>query len=78
MPDIYDLMIFNLPNEDIVLLSKLCRSPSKNDTYGSAEAVIKHLIVDRKISQTKTHFENGLTWDDDGNPVYNMPQKEDA
>lgn len=78
MKQIGSRMVENLEEEDIILLSKLCRSPSKNDTYGSAEAVVKHLIVDRKINQTKTHFENGLTWDDDGNPVYNMPQKEDA
>lgn len=71
-------MVGNLEEEDITLLSSVCRSPSKNDTYGTVEALIQHCIVDKAINRTKAHFDNGLTWDDDGNPVYNMPQKEDA
>ena len=78
MKQIATRMVETLDDEDKALLSSVCRSPSKNDTYGTVEALIQHCIVDKAINRTKAHFDNGLTWDDDGNPVYNMPQKEDA
>ena len=78
MKQIANRLVSNLEEEDISLLSSICRSPSKNDTYGTVEALIQHCITDKAINRTKAHFDNGLTWGEDGNPIYNMPQKEDA
>ena len=78
MKQIATRMVENLDDEDKALLSSVCRSPSKNDTYGTVEALIQHCITDKAINRTKAHFGNGLTWGESGEPLYNMPQKEDA
>jgi len=71
-------MVDSLDDEDKALLASICKSPSKNDIYGTAMALVQHCIVDKAINRTKAHFGNGLTWGESGNPVYNMPLKEDA
>lgn len=72
-------MVNALSDDEKAILSSGAKSPSKNDTYVTAEAALKHLIVDKLVNRLKGgHHDKGLTFDEDGLPVLNLEIKEEA
>lgn len=72
-------MVNALSDDERAILESGAKSPSKNDTYVTAEAAIKHLIVDKLVNRLKGgHHDKGLTFDENGLPVLNLEIKEEA
>lgn len=69
----------SLSEEERAILERAAKSPSKNDTYVTAAAAIKHLIADKLVNRLKSgHHDKGLTFDENGLPVLNLEIKEEA
>lgn len=72
-------MIYALSDDERAILESGAKSPSKNDNYVTAEAALKHLIVDKLVNRLKAgHHDKGLTFDENGLPVLNLEIKEEA
>ncbi len=68
-----------LSDDERTILESGAKSPSKNDTYGTVEAALKHLITDKLVNRLKNgHHDKGLTFDENGLPVLNLEIKEEA
>tara|TARA_R100001198_G_C5123241_1_gene144970 strand:+ start:160 stop:669 length:510 start_codon:yes stop_codon:yes gene_type:complete len=68
-----------LSDDERAILESGAKSPSKNDTYGTVEAALKHLITDKLVNRLKNgHHDKGLTFDENGLPVLNLEIKEEA
>tara|TARA_R100001443_G_scaffold92041_2_gene98766 strand:+ start:644 stop:1189 length:546 start_codon:yes stop_codon:yes gene_type:complete len=69
----------SLSEEERAILERAAKSPSKNDTYDTVKAAIKHLISDKLVNRLKNgHHDKGLTFDENGLPVLNLEIKEEA
>jgi len=68
-----------LSDDERTILESGAKSPSKNDTYVTVEAALKHLITDKLVNRLKGgHHDKGLTFDENGLPVLSLEIKEEA